>query len=83
MMHVDRLVFRLPGWISVLRFVHLSSQRTLEPVRQDGWFAEKQEPNPALRLIVRSAHLVLGHRDARFPCRRGSWPSANAGVSCS
>ena len=27
-------------------FVHLSSQRTLEPVRQDGCFAEKQGPGP-------------------------------------
>ena len=37
------------------QFVHLSSQRMLVPVRQDGCFAEKQEPHPALLLIVPSA----------------------------
>jgi hypothetical protein len=40
--------------------VHLSSQRTLVPVRQDGCFAEKQEPHPALLLIVLSGHEIGG-----------------------
>ena len=31
--------------------VHLSSERTLVPVRQDGCFAEKQEPHAARLLI--------------------------------
>jgi hypothetical protein len=52
MMHVDRLVFRLPGWSSLLRFVHPSSERLVEPVRQDNSFAEKQEPQPARLLVV-------------------------------
>jgi hypothetical protein len=41
-----------------LVLVHLSRQRTLEPVRQDGCFAEKQGPGPALLLIVRCSSLV-------------------------
>jgi hypothetical protein len=40
-----------PEWEPPL-VVHLSSQRTLVPVRQNGCFAEKQEPHPALLLIV-------------------------------
>ena len=36
----------------LLIFVQLSSQGTVEPVRQDGCFAEKQEPHPALVLIL-------------------------------
>jgi hypothetical protein len=34
----------------LLHLVQLSSQRTLEPVRHDGCFAEKQGPGPALLL---------------------------------
>ena len=33
----------------LLPFVHLSSERTLEPVRQGSSFAEKQEPHPRAR----------------------------------
>jgi hypothetical protein len=33
-------------------FVHLSSERTLEPVRQDSSFAEKHESHTALLLVV-------------------------------
>jgi hypothetical protein len=36
----------------LLAFVHLSSERTLEPVHQDSSFAEKQESHPALLLVV-------------------------------
>jgi hypothetical protein len=36
----------------LLRFVHLSSERTVEPVRQDSSFAEMQEPHSALLLVV-------------------------------
>ena len=43
----------------LLRFVHLSSQRALEPVRQDGRVAEKHEPEPAL-LSSASGASVLG-----------------------
>jgi hypothetical protein len=56
----DRLI------ASLLAFVHLSSQRTLEPVRQDGCFAEKQEPHPALLLIVPSERLGGTAADARI-----------------
>jgi hypothetical protein len=38
----------------LLRFVHLSSEREVEPVRQDSSFAEKQKSHPALPLIVHS-----------------------------
>jgi hypothetical protein len=34
------------------RFVQLSSERTLEPVRQDRYLAEKQESHPALLVVV-------------------------------
>ena len=34
--------------------VQLSSERTLERVRQDSSFAEKQQPQPARLLVVRS-----------------------------
>jgi hypothetical protein len=37
----------------LLRFVRLSSERTLEPVRQDGSFAEKQQAHPALLFRVK------------------------------
>jgi hypothetical protein len=33
-------------------FVHLSSERMLEPVRRDSFFAEKRESHPARLLIV-------------------------------
>ena len=36
----------------LLVFVHPSSERTLEPVRQDGSFAEKQQSHPALLFLV-------------------------------
>jgi hypothetical protein len=37
--------------IAVPSFVHLSSERTLEPVSHDSSFAEKQESHPALLLV--------------------------------
>jgi hypothetical protein len=54
----------------LLRFVHLSSQGTVEPVRQDGCFAEKQEPHPALVLIVRDERLTCELGDARLRARK-------------
>jgi hypothetical protein len=36
----------------------LSSERALEPVRQDSSVAEKQESRPALLLVVRSERLA-------------------------
>jgi hypothetical protein len=36
----------------LLRFVQLSSERTLEPVREDSSFAEKQESHRALLVVV-------------------------------
>jgi hypothetical protein len=51
-MHVGRLVFRLPGWNSLLRFVRLSSERARQAVRQDCSFATKQESRPALLVVV-------------------------------
>ena len=49
---------------SLLGFVHLSSERRAERVRQDSSFAEKQESRPALPPIVRSGRLAGGRRDA-------------------
>ena len=51
-----------PGGCRALsRFVHRSSERTVEPVRQDSSFAEKQESHPARLLIVRSGRLARGN----------------------
>jgi hypothetical protein len=51
---------------ALLDFVHLSSQRTLVPVRQDGCFAEKQEPHPALLLIVLGERVAGTVADTRI-----------------
>jgi len=48
----------------LLVVVHLSSERTLEPVRQDSSFAEKQESHPALLVVVPSGRLTKVVRDA-------------------
>jgi hypothetical protein len=42
----------------------------VEPVRQDSSFAEKQEPHPALVLVVPGGRLVLGPRRARSQRRQ-------------
>ena len=48
----------MPGPASrLLVVVYRSSERTVEPVRQDSSFAEKQEPHPALVLVVPSGRL--------------------------
>jgi hypothetical protein len=49
----------------LLRFVHLSSERTVEPVRKDRSFAEKQQPQPAGLLVVLSGRERLGCGHAR------------------
>jgi hypothetical protein len=46
-------------------FVHLKSERALEPVRKDCSFAEKQQPQLARLLVVRSESLRGAARDAR------------------
>jgi hypothetical protein len=46
-------------------FVHLKSDRTLDPVRQDSSFPEKQESQTALVLVVRCAS---ERRDALGSC---------------
>ena len=48
---------RAPRPRRLLSFVHLSSERTLEPVHQDSSFAAKQESHAALLLVVRCASL--------------------------
>jgi hypothetical protein len=50
----------------LLRFVHLSSERTLEPVRKDCSFAEKQQPQAARLLVVRGESRPEGGVDARI-----------------
>jgi hypothetical protein len=47
---------------SLVRVVHLSSEQTLEPVRKDCSFAEKQQPQPARLLVV---HLESRGLDGR------------------
>jgi hypothetical protein len=49
----------------LLRFVHPSSEWTLEPGRRDGSFPEKQESAPAHVLVVQSGRLTLDFGDAR------------------
>jgi hypothetical protein len=55
-----------------LVFVHLSSERTLEPVRKDCSFAEKQESQPALMLVVHRRRVVVTERGACFLTSGGS-----------
>jgi hypothetical protein len=43
-----------PSGLSRLVFVQLSSERTLEPVRQDSSFDEKEESHLAFLVVVRS-----------------------------
>ena len=50
---------RAPVSSRLLRVVHLSSERTLEPVRKDCAFAEKQQPQAARLLVVQSGHISL------------------------
>ena len=58
------------GPLAALRLiVQLSSERTLEPVRRDSCFAEKQESDPALVLAVRSARPAPEFGGARFGTR--------------
>jgi hypothetical protein len=46
--------------------VRKSGERTVEPVRQDGSFAEKQESRPARLRVVRNGHPADLSPDARF-----------------
>jgi hypothetical protein len=86
------------GRSGLSRFVHLSSERTLEPVRKDCSFAEKQEPQPALLLVVRCASdgrlcggaslhagAALCIRVDRTPGfgRRGVWRQSRTGAELS
>jgi hypothetical protein len=50
----------------LLPLVQLSSQRTLEPVRKDRSFAEKQQPQPASLLVVRGGSKLGVSPDARI-----------------
>ncbi len=69
-----------PGtWSRLLVVVHLSSERTVEPVRQDSSFAEKQESHPALLLVVQPGRDRRRRRRARF----GDKSSSGRGVSSS
>jgi hypothetical protein len=57
---------------ALLLIVHLNSERTLESVRQDCSFAEKQQPRPARLVVVPSGHLDRSRRGACFTHRSGS-----------
>jgi hypothetical protein len=57
------IVFPLPG------FVQPSSERTLNPVRRDNSFAEKQESHPARLLVVLSDSDLSACRDCRNHAR--------------
>jgi len=56
-----------PGALS--RFVHPSSERTLESVRRDNSFPEKQESHPARLLVVQRTSRVSATADARISDR--------------
>ena len=64
-------------------FVHLSSQRTLVPVRQDGCFAEKEEPHPGLLLIVRRSNerAVRGRTRNRADAKASASPEVSRCLS--
>ena len=70
---------RAPRVGPLLRFVQLSSERTLEPLRQDSSFAEKQESHPALLVVVPSRCLWRRIGDARPSGEAGSRPYAFSG----
>jgi hypothetical protein len=50
-----------------------SSERMVEPVRQDSAFAEKQESRPARLLVVRSRRAADRHAGARTRAKAGAW----------
>jgi hypothetical protein len=49
----------------LLVFVHCGSERTLEPVRQDGSFAEKRQSYRAHLFLVRRGRLLSVGGDTR------------------
>src|SRR3954454_6459424 len=53
-------------------FVHPSSERLIEPVRQDSSFAEKQESHPTRLLVVQGGRAALDRRRARSRSECGS-----------
>jgi hypothetical protein len=66
------------GGVTVV--VQLSSERTLEPVRKDCSFAEKQVSRPALLFLVRRGRLLSAGGDARTARETGCAPT-QAGAS--
>lgn len=60
------------GAVGLLLFVHLNSERTVEPVRQDGSFAEKQQSYRAHLFLVPSDCLRGAFRDAPIRSKSGS-----------
>src|SRR4051794_3297675 len=70
-----------PPATALLRVVHLSSERTVEPVRQDSSFAEKQESHPARLLIVRRVSEPGGRvASASFAKRQRSTQRRHSGA---
>jgi hypothetical protein len=66
---------------ALLLIVQLSSERTLEPVRKDCSFAEKQVSRPALLFLVRSGRGMRVCRRARLPASGGlSWSWVRGGI---
>jgi hypothetical protein len=51
----------------LLVVVQLSSERTLEPVRHDSSFAEKQESHTALLVVVHRERVRIDRSDDRNP----------------
>jgi hypothetical protein len=54
----------------LLLVVHLGSARTVEPVRQDSSFAEKQKSHPALQFVVQTEHATALRDGDRFRRKR-------------
>jgi hypothetical protein len=51
---------------ALLLFVHPSSERLVEPVRQDSSFSEKQAPHPTRLLVVQRERLMTLYWHASF-----------------
>src|SRR5215207_8430283 len=68
----DSAVAQVGPRAALLLVVHLSSERAVEPVRQDSSFSEKQESHPALLLVVPGSRLVSGDWDACLPTAAGA-----------
>jgi len=73
----------VPTWqqSALLRFVQLSSERASQVVRQDCSFAEKQEPPPALPVVVPSGRALRSRTGGGARIRGEEQPARFARVA--